>query len=71
MDWRALEQSKSGFESPLLAPGPGDDFGATIDLVAPGVALAGPKCYSVGNGRCAASNAAGADGMASLQALIK
>jgi hypothetical protein len=25
----------------------------------------------MGNGRCAASNAAGADGMASLQALIK
>jgi len=66
-----MEQSKSGFEGPLLAPGPGDDFGATIDLVAPGAELARPECYSMGNGRCAASNAAGADGMASLQALIK
>jgi len=71
MDGRALEQSKSGFEGPLLAPGPGDDFGATIDLVAPGAALAGPEYYSVGDGRCAVSNAASADGMASLQALVK
>ena len=71
MDWRALEQSKSGFEGPLLAPGPGDDFGASSDLVAAGAALAGAECYSVGDGRCAASNAAGAHGMASLQALVK
>jgi len=71
MDGRALEQGKSGFEGPLLAPGPGDDFGASSDLVATGVALTGPECYSVGDGRCVASNAAGADGMASLQALVK
>jgi len=64
-------QSTSGFEKPLLTAGPGDDFGAVSDLVAPGAALAGPQCYSVGNGRRAASNAAGADGMAGLQALVR
>ncbi len=71
LDWQSVEQSTSGFEEPLLAVGFGDDFGATSDLVAPGAALAGPECYSVGNGRRAASNAAGADGMAGLQALVR
>ena len=71
MDGRSLEQSKSAFEGSLLTPGPGDGFGAVSDLVAPSPALAGPECYSVGDGRRAASNAAGADGMASLQALVR
>lgn len=71
MDRPPVEQSASGFEGPLLASGSGDDFGAPSDLVAAGAALAGPKYYSVGNGRSAASNAAGADGMASLQALVR
>jgi hypothetical protein len=63
LDGQPVAQSASGFEGALLAAGPGDDFGAASDLVAPGTALAGPECYS--------SNAAGADGMASLQALIR
>jgi len=71
VDGPTLEQSASGFEGALLAAGPGDDFGASSDLVAPGAALAGPKCDSVGNGRRAPSNAAGADGMAGLQALVR
>ena len=66
-----MGQSTSGFEDSLLIPDAGDDFGAVSDLVAPGAALTGPECYSVGNGRRAASNAAGADGMAGLQALVK
>ena len=71
MDGSPVEQSPSGFEGALLAAGFGHDTGAASDLVAAGAALAGPECYSVGNGRCAASNAAGADGMASLQALVR
>ena len=66
-----MGQSTSGFQESLLTASPGDDFGAVSDLVAPGAALAGPECYSVGNGRRAASNAAGADGMAGLQALVR
>lgn len=66
-----MGQSTPGFEKPLLAVGFGDDFGAASDLVAFGAALAWPECYSVGNGRRAASNAAGADGMAGLQALVR
>jgi hypothetical protein len=71
VDGPPVAQGTSGFEGALLAAGPGDDFGAAIDLVAPGAALTGPEYYSVGNGRCAVSNAAGADGMAGLQALVK
>ncbi len=66
-----MEQSTSGCENPLFATGPRDDFGAASDLVAPGAALVRVECYSVGNGRRAASNAAGADGMAGLQALVR
>lgn len=71
MDGPPVAQSASGFEGALLTSGPGDDFGASNDLVAAGAALAGPECYSVGNGRRAPSNAAGADGMAGLQALAR
>ena len=71
MDGPPVEQSASGFEIALLAAGPGDDFGAASDLVAPGAALVGPECYSLGNGGSAASNAAGTDGMAGLQALVR
>ena len=71
MDGPPVEQSASGFEGPLLATGFGYDIGAASDLVALGAALAGPEYYSVGNGRRAASNAAGADGMAGLQALAR
>ena len=71
MDWPPVEQSASGFEGALLATSFGYDIGAASDLVAVGVALAGPEYYSVGNGRRAASNAAGADGMAGLQALAR
>lgn len=71
VDGKPVEQGASGFEGALLTAGPGDDFGAASDLVALGAALAGPECYSVGNGRRAASNAAGADGMAGLQALVR
>ena len=66
-----MEQSSWGFEEPLLATGPGHDFGASNDLVTTGAALAGAECDSVGNDRCATSNAAGADGLASLQALAR
>jgi hypothetical protein len=71
VDGAPVAQSSSGFEGALLAAGPGDDFGAASDLVAPGAALTGPECYSVGNGRRAPSHAAGADGMAGLQALAR
>ncbi len=71
LDGEAMEQSESGFENPLLATGARDDFGPASDLVAPGAELARAECDSVGNGRRAASNAAGADGMAGLQALVK
>ena len=71
MDWQPVEQSASGFEGALLATGFGYDIGAASDLVAFGAALPGPEYYFVGNGRRAASNAAGADGMAGLQALAK
>jgi len=71
VDREPLEQSASGFEGPLFATGFGYDIGAASDLVALGAALAGPEYYSVGNGRRAASNAAGADGMARLQALAR
>lgn len=66
-----MEQSASGFEGALFATGFGYDIGAASDLVALGAALAGPEYYSVGNGRRAASNAAGGDGMVGLQALAK
>ena len=66
-----MEQSSWGFQGSLLATGPGHDFGASNDLVATGAALAGRECDSVGNGGCAASNAAGADGLAGLQALAR
>ena len=71
MDGSPVEQSASGFEGALLATGLGYDIGAPRDLVALGAALAGAEYYSVGNGRRAASNAAGADGMAGLQALAR
>lgn len=71
MDGQPVEQSASGFEGALLATSFGYDIGTASDLVALGFALAGPKYYSVGNGRRAASNAAGADGMAGLQALAR
>ena len=51
-----MEQSSWGFQGSLLATG---------------AALAGRECDSVGNGGCAASNAAGADGLAGLQALAR
>ena len=70
MDGQPVEQSASGFEGPLLATGFGYDIGAASDLVALGAALAA-EYYSVGNGRRAASNAAGANGMARLQALAR
>ncbi len=66
-----MEQSSWGFEEPLLATSPGHDFGASNDLVATGAALAGRKCDSVGNYRRATSHAAGADGLAGLQALAR
>lgn len=66
-----MEQGESGFENPIFATGARDDFGAASDLVAPGAALARAECDSVGNSRRAPSNAAGADGMAGLQALVK
>ena len=71
VDGQPVEQSASGFEGPLFATGFGYDIGAASDLVALGAALAGPEYDSVGNGRRAASNAAGADGMAGLQALAR
>ena len=51
MDGKSVAQRAPRFEGALLATGAGDDFGAPGDLVAPGAALAGPECYSVGNGR--------------------
>ncbi len=71
MDGPPVEQSASGFEGALLATGFGYDIGAASDLVAVGAALPWPEYYSVGNGRRAPSNAAGADGMAGLQALAR
>ncbi len=71
MDGPPVEQSASGFEGALLTAGFGYDIGAARDLVALGAELAGPEYYSVGNGRRAPSNAAGADGMAGLQALAR
>lgn len=71
VDRPPVEQSASGFEGALLATGFGYDIGAASDLVALGAALVGSEYYSVGNGRRAASNAAGADGMAGLQALAR
>jgi len=71
VDRSPVEQSTSGFEGALLASGFGYDIGAASDLVALGAALVGPEYYSVGNGRRAASHAAGADGMAGLQALAR
>jgi len=71
VDGPPVEQSASGCEGALLATGFGYDIGATSDLVALGPALAGPEYYSLGNGRRAPSNAAGADGMAGLQALAR
>lgn len=71
VDGPPVEQSASGFEGALLATGFGYDIGAASDLVARGAELVGPEYYSVGNGRRAASNAAGADGMAGLQALAR
>ena len=71
MDREPVEPSPSGLEGPLFATGFGYDLGAASDLVALGAALVGPEYYSVGNGRRAASNAAGADGMAGLQALAR
>lgn len=71
VDGPPVEQSASGCEGALLATGFGYDIGAASDLVALGAALAGPEYYSVGNGRGAPSNAAGADGMAGLQALAR
>ncbi len=64
-----MEQSSWGFERSLLATRPRHDFSASNDLVATGTALAWIQCYSVGNGRCATSNVASADGLAGLQAL--
>ena len=71
LDGPTVEQSASGFEGALLAAGFGHDISAASDLVALGAALARAECYSVGNGRRAASNAACADGMAGLQALVR
>ena len=71
MDGPPVEQSASGFEGALLATGFGYDIGAARDLVALGTELAGSEYYSLGNGRRAPSNAAGADGMAGLQALAR
>ena len=71
MDRLPVEQSASGFEGALLAAGFGYDIGAASVLAALGAELVGPEYYSVGNGRRAASNAAGADGMAGLQALAR
>ena len=71
MDGPPVEQGASGFEGSLLASGFGYDISAASDLVALGAAVVGPEYYSVGNGRRAASNAAGADGMAGLQALAR
>lgn len=65
-----MEQSTSGLERAILAPSPRHDFGAASDLVATGAALVGSEYYYVGNGCRAASNAAGADGVAGLQALV-
>lgn len=72
MDGPPVEQSASGFEGALLATGFGYDIRPASDLVARGAdELVGPQYYSVGNGRRAPSNAAGADGMAGLQALAR
>ncbi len=71
MDGPPVEQGASGFEGSLLATGFGYDISAASDLVALGAAVVEPEYYSVGNGRRAASNAAGADGMAGLQALAR
>ena len=71
MDGPPVEQSASGCKGALLATGFGYDIGAASDLVALGAAVEGPEYYSVGNGRRAPSNAAGADGMAGLQALAR
>jgi len=71
VDREPVEPSPSGLEGPLFTTGFGYDIGAASDLVALGAALAGPEHYSVGNGRRAPSNAAGADGMAGLQALAR
>ena len=71
VDGEPVAQSASGFEGALFAAGPGDDFGAASDLVAAGATLARPECDTVGDGRRAASHAAGADGMAGLQALAR
>ena len=64
-----MEQGKSRFAGALLAAGIGHDFSAVSDLAAPGAALARSEYYSVGNGGGIAGNAAGADGVAGLQAL--
>lgn len=66
-----MEQSSWRFEESLLATSPRHDFGASNDLVATGAPLAGQECDSVGNGGRAASNAAGVDGLAGLQALAR
>ena len=71
MDRSTVEQSESRLEGGLFALDSRHDFGAANDLVAAGTALTRPEYYSVGTARLAASNAAGADGMASLQGLAK
>lgn len=71
MDRSTVEQSKSRLEGGLFALNSRHDFSAASNLVAAGTALARPEYYSVGNARGAASDAAGSNGMASLQALAK
>ncbi len=71
MDGQPVEQGQPRFEGALLAAGLGHDFGAVSDLAAAGAAVARSKYYSVGNGGPIAGNAAGADGVAGLQALAR
>lgn len=71
MDRSTVEQSKSRLEGGLFALNHRHDFSAVSNLVATGIALARPEYYSVGDARRAASHAAGTDGMASLQALVR
>jgi hypothetical protein len=68
VDWSRMEQSTSGLERVLFIASPRYDVVAASGLLA-GAALVRPEYSSVGNGCRAASNAASADGVASLQAL--
>lgn len=66
-----MEESSWGFKSSLLADSPRHDFGAYNDLVATGTELAWVECDSVGDRCCVVSNAASADGLVGLQALVR